>query len=233
MTKEKLKELYFKNIKNYDSDIIILLESDLLNDVIEKINNLKRKKITSPLLEKFLLILNLIIVEFKKYFIKLYNEIIPILEKIISTNEFEILELLLSENDINDEETFNSYYIKNVHKILISNFIRNIKLFPQTQVLLKKQKINYKGVDDYSIEEIDNIINLLSNIVFSSSNNNNLISLFTYFNFEIYSQFFENKNTDLNEAKKSKNEVVKIENEKINKILKEYYHKKKYLKYFK
>ncbi len=234
MTKEKLKNLYLNEIKNYDPNLLMVLESNYLNDIINKINNAKKKeKKNDFLMEKFLFILNLIIIEFKNNFINLINEMNFIIEKIITTNEFEIIEMLFSINDIDNED--DDYYKKNVKKILINNFIRNTKLFPQLKRLLKKSKIKYKNINDYNYDELSKIVTLLSKLVFSSSNINNSISLFTYFNYEIYSVFLENKSAseiDLNKTKKSKIELIKIENKKFNELIDEYYYKKKYLKYF-
>ena len=219
MTNNKLKNLCLKNIKNYDPDILILLDTNYINELIYKINNV---------LEKFLIILNLIIIELKNKFIKLNNDIFLVLEKIIPINEFEIIELLFSNIDIKDCNEYNYYYKKNVYKILINNFIRNISQFPQIKNLLKKSKIEYKQINDYSYEELTKIINLLSDIVFSSLNINNSI-LFTYFDYEIYNNIDKN---DLNNTLINKNKIIKLENKRFNDLLKEYHSKKKYLKYF-
>lgn len=230
MTNNKLKNLCLKNIKNYDPDILILLDTNYINELIYKINNvLKKNQDINFIMEKFLIILNLIIIELKNKFIKLNNDIFLVLEKIIPINEFEIIELLFSNIDIKDCNEYNYYYKKNVYKILINNFIRNISQFPQIKNLLKKSKIEYKQINDYSYEELTKIINLLSDIVFSSLNINNSILLFTYFDYEIYNNIDKN---DLNNTLINKNKIIKLENKRFNDLLKEYHSKKKYLKYF-
>lgn len=230
MTNNELKNLYLKNIKNYDPNILILLDTNYINDLIDKINNvIKKNQKPNFIMEKFLIILNLIIIELKNKFIKLNNDIFLVLEKIIPINEFEIIELLFSNIDIKDCNEYNYYYKKNVYKILINNFIRNISQFPQIKNLLKKSKIEYKQINDYSYEELTKIINLLSDIVFSSLNINNSILLFTYFDYEIYNNIDKN---DLNNTLINKNKIIKLENKRFNDLLKEYHSKKKYLKYF-
>ena len=230
MTNNELKNLYLKNIKNYDPNILILLDTNYINDLIDKINNvIKKNQKPNFIMEKFLIILNLIITELKYKFIKLSNNISLILERIIPVNEFEIIELLFSNNDIKDCNEYNDYYKKNVYKILINNFIRNINQFPQIKFLLKKNKIEYKPINNYSYHELIKIINLLSDIVFSSSDINNYILLFTYFDYEIYNNIDK---SDLNVTKINKNKILKLESKKINELIDEYYYKKKYLKYF-
>ena len=230
MTNNKLKNLCLNNIKNYDPYILILLDTNYINDLIDKINNvIKKNQKIDFIMEKFLIILNLIITEFKYKFIKLSNNIFLVLERIIPVNEFEIIELLFSNNDIKDCNEYEIFYKKNVYKILINNFIRNINQFPQIKILLKKSKIEYKQVNDYSYEELTKIINLLSDIVLSSSNTINSILLFTYFDYEIYNNIDK---IDLNDTKINKNKILKIESKKINELINEYYYKKKYLKYF-
>ena len=230
MTNNKLKNLCLNNIKNYDPYILILLDTNYINDLIDKINNvIKKNQKIDFIMEKFLIILNLIITEFKYKFIKLSNNISLVLERIIPINEFEIIELLFSNNDIKDCDEYENFYKKNVYKILINNFIRNINQFPQIKILLKKSKIEYKQINDYSYEELTKITNLLSDIVLSSSNINNSILLFTYFDYEIYNNIDKN---DLNDTKINKSKILNIESKKINELINEYYYKKKYLKYF-
>ena len=121
-----------------------------------------------------------------------------------------------------------------IYKIIIGNFIKNAKYIPQIESFLIENNIPLKKLNDYDLEESTNILNLLSNIVFSQRGRGDSTDLFKNIEDELQ-DYLKRK-----EKSKSKKYTIKdFEEQFVNtyinnysKMFKSFTNKKKYLKYF-
>lgn len=124
-----------------------------------------------------------------------------------------------------------------IYRILISNFISNIKYISDITLLFDSNNIPIKDIDNYSDEECRIIIELMSDLVFCQKGHNNNDYLFVNIETKINERLETRHNRTRLKAKDKDDYYIK---KKIDEYNKEYHQsirtynvRKKYLKYFK
>lgn len=124
-----------------------------------------------------------------------------------------------------------------IYRILISNFIGNIKYIPDIASLLEENNIPVKNIDDYSDKECKNIIELMSDIVFCQKGHHNNNYLFVNIETNINDRLETRHKRNRSEYKNNDDYYLKKKIEEYNKefhqSIKKFNVRKKYLKYFK
>lgn len=119
-----------------------------------------------------------------------------------------------------------------ISKLIISNFISNAKYIESIRDVLNDLQLPLKRIEDYTLEESMQILNLLSDISFCQRGRGPVMSLFE--NMENHLKEYDNM--DLSRRRKSaddfKKKYIDSRIADYDKLIKSYYSKKKYLKYF-
>lgn len=119
-----------------------------------------------------------------------------------------------------------------INKLIISNFISNTQYIESIRDVLNDLQIPLKRIEDYTTEESMQILQLMSDIAFCQRGRGPIMSLFE--NMENHLKGYDNM--DLSRRKKSVDDFRKryIDSRiaDYDKLIKSYYSKRKYLKYF-
>lgn len=159
-----------------------------------------------------------------------------ILKETLKGNDSEISSLLncLGGDDYLYNVSKDSIIQENIYKLIICNFIKNANYIPLIEDFLIENKIKLKKINDYTLKESKEILNLLSDIVFCMRGRG--ASMFLFENIEVnLSEYLKRKSKS--KSKKYtlddfKNKYVNDRIEEYAKIFKAYNNKKKYLRYF-
>lgn len=184
--------------------------------------------------KQFLVNMNAFVRYVKAYF---YN-IAPLntcIDSIVYNNEV-LVNNLLSAKDIklsffydNQEDDTAKELIS---KLIISNFISNAQYIDVIKDILNDLQIPLKSVKDYTSEESMQILQLMSDIAFCQRGRGPVMSLFE--NMENHLKGYSSM--DLSRRKKSvddfKKKYIDSRVADYDKLIKSYYSKQKYLKYF-
>ena len=151
------------------------------------------------------------------------------MQKYLSSNK-EIFDATIPNKKRKDLNTL-------IYRILISNFISNIKYIPEITSLFDSNNIPIKEINGFSDEECRSIIELMSDLVFCQKRQRNNDYLFVNIEEKI-NERLETKHERPRLNSKIKDDYYikkKIEEfyKDYNKSIKNYNIRKKYLKYFK
>lgn len=179
--KELLKSIVLNSTYPYSIFVYKLINEDYLKKSIKKIDNIgvpcnvNPKEITTAE-EQFLQLLNRFIIFFDNYFFFLHTNSFSFIQTIIESNYKETEKYLLSKHYLGDND-YITFFQDSIYRIIVTNFVKNMNSFPSLKKLFKKEKIAIKNINDYSLKEIMQIINLLSNISFANYHSpfNNLL----------------------------------------------------------
>lgn len=225
----------------YDMEVYNLIAYGELNNEISRIDELsfsfmvelENEKITS---RQFLIYMNEFVRYMKLYFYNMATFQVS-LSEIVKENKEELNALL----DCKCDDPYNCFGIKKnerikecCYKLIIASFVKNAKYIPIIKTILDENHIKLKEVKDYTLNESEKILNLLSDIVFAQRGRG------------ITMELFENIDSNLKEhlerKSKSKSKKYTIEDYKnryidsyiknYEKMFKAYNVRKKYLRYF-
>lgn len=119
-----------------------------------------------------------------------------------------------------------------ISKLIISNFISNAKYIESIRDVLNDLQIHLKRIEDYTSEESMQILQLMSDIAFCQRGRGPVMSLFE--NMKNHLKGYDN--IDLSRRRKSaddfKKKYIDSRIADYDKLIKSYYSKRKYLKYF-
>lgn len=119
-----------------------------------------------------------------------------------------------------------------ISKLIISNFISNANYIESIGDVLNDLQVTLKRIEDYTYEESVQILSLLSDIAFCQRGRGSVMCLFE----NMKNHLKEYDNMDLSRRKKSvddfKKKYIDSRVADYEKLIKSYYSKKKYLKYF-
>lgn len=119
-----------------------------------------------------------------------------------------------------------------ISKLIISNFISNANYIESIRDVLNDLQVPLKRIEDYTYKESMQILSLLSDIAFCQRGRGPVMSLFE--NMENHLKEYDNM--DLSRRRKSaddfKKKYIDSRVADYEKLIKSYYSKKKYLKYF-
>ncbi len=119
-----------------------------------------------------------------------------------------------------------------ISKLIISNFISNAQYIESIKDVLTDLQLPLKRIEDYTSEESIQILQLMSDIAFCQRGRGPVMSLFE--NMENHLKGYDN--IDLSRRRKSvddfKKKYIDSRIMDYNKLIKSYYSKRKYLKYF-
>lgn len=119
-----------------------------------------------------------------------------------------------------------------ISKLIISNFISNAKYIESIRDVLNDLQIHLKRIEDYTSEESMQILQLMSDIAFCQRGCGPIMSLFENMGNHLKSY----SDMDLSRRRKSvddfKKKYIDSRVADYNKLIKSYYSKRKYLKYF-
>lgn len=119
-----------------------------------------------------------------------------------------------------------------ISKLIISNFISNAKYIESIRDVLNDLQIHLKRIEDYTSEESMQILQLMSDIAFCQRGCGPIMSLFE--NMENHLKSYSDM--DLSRRRKSvddfKKKYIDSRVADYNKLIKSFYSKRKYLKYF-
>lgn len=240
---EKVELLRYKLLHQryeYEMDIYYLLHSVLYAEV-DRIEEQsfsfrvipKGNKITA---RQFLVYTNEFIKCMKRYF----TNIIPfehIIKEIISGNRKELNDLF----DCQCDDPYLCYDVKEdkkirecIYKLIIGNFIKNVKFIPQIEPFLKENDIPLKELTDYNLEESEEILKLLSDITFSQRGRGNTIDLFKNIenNLQDHLKYKSRSKSKKYTLKDFEEKYINGYIDSYSKMFKSFTNKKKYLKYF-
>lgn len=235
---ELLKYILLKESSSYDMMLYDLVRRKRFNDDISRIDERTfsfdvQAEDGGISAKQFLNILN----EFVRY-MKLYFYNIAPLSSCIDHVLDSKLELtnLLSYKGSKIRGFFNKLddpiFAELLNKLIISNFISNAKYVDSIKDVLASIDIPLRKVEDYSLEESHKILLLLSDISFCQRGRGPVMSLFD--NMDSHIDRFSNM--DLTRKRKTADDFKKryIESctQDYDKMIKSYYSKNKYLKYF-
>ncbi len=206
--------IYSLLLRNYFDESISKISDESFIIKIENNNEISAKQ--------FIYSLNKFIVTIKKYFFNVYNLNI-LIDKIIEPNIIKINNYLCSKNLSENEQN------EIIYKILISNFIENIKYIPSIKIFLTEQKIPIKNVNDYNLNESYKILILLSDLVFCQRGLKYYDCIFENINLRIKSYESLNQNK---RQEKYKEKFLPSITQNYDYLFESYQNKKKYLKYF-
>ena len=206
--------IYSLLLRNYFDESISKISDESFIIKIENNNEISAKQ--------FIYSLNKFIVTIKKYFFNVYNLNI-LIDKIIEPNIIKINNYLCSKNLSENEQN------EIIYKILISNFIENIKYIPSIKNFLTEQKIPIKNVDDYNLNESYKILILLSDLVFCQRGLKYYDCIFESINLILKSYETLNQNK---RQEKYKEKFLPSITQNYDCLFESYQNKKKYLKYF-
>lgn len=119
-----------------------------------------------------------------------------------------------------------------ISKLIISNFISNTQYIESIRDVLNDLQIPLKRIEDYTTEESMQILQLMSDIAFCQRGRGPIMSLFE--NMESHLKSYSDM--DLSRRRKSvddfKKKYIDSRVADYDKLVKNYYSKRKYLKYF-
>lgn len=159
-----------------------------------------------------------------------------VLKEILKGNESEISCLLncLGGDDYFYNVSKDTNIQQNIYKLIICNFINNADYIPLINEFLTENKIKIKKVEDYTLKESKEILNLLSNVVFCIRGRG--ASMFLFENIKVNLDEYLKRKSKSKSKKYTledfKNKYINSKTEEYTKIFKAYNNKKKYLKYF-
>ncbi len=236
---ELLKYMLLNQSCDYDMMLYDLIRRKRLTGVISKIDertfyfNIQAEdgKISAG---QFLNILHELVRYMKLYF---YN-IAPLsscIDYVVECNELELTNLLsYKSSQVRgffyrlDDATFEEL----LNKLIISSFISNVKYVTSIKDVLDDIQVPLKNIEDYSLEESKKILVLMSDIAFCQRGRGSVMKLFEKMDCHLE----EYNNMDLTRRKKSVDDFKKKYTDSCiadyDKLIKSYYSKKKYLKYF-
>lgn len=236
---ELLKYMLLEHQFDYDLILYTLISRNNMQDIISMIDertfSFKVDAAPETISAKQVIInLNQFIKDMKKYFYNIaslqscivevidYN--ISELKKLVSYNCSSLFNRFDGEEDDGIKEI--------IAKIIIKNFINNAKYVDAIKDVLEDIHIPLKEIEEYSLEESKKILTLLSDISFCQRGHGPVMRLFI----NIDSKLKKYDAMDVSRRKKSTNHFKeKFINSCIDdydKMIKSYYSKKKYLKYF-
>ena len=217
-----------------------LVHSDLLKSTIRKIDNIdvpcnvNPNKITSAN-EQFLQLLDRFITYFNDSFYFLHTYSYLCIKLIIETNYKKVEKYLLSKHYLGDND-YISFFNNSIYRIIVANFVKSVNISPKLRRLFTQEKIAIKNINDYSLDEILNINDLLVNIVFSNAKNFfNTVYLFDDIPKVIKDKIKQMEKKKLDKAKilEQQDGLTFFYSMQIDSLIEEYLKKKKYIKYFK
>lgn len=233
--KDNLKNIILNDEFSYDTTVYRLINTNCLDNIISKLDNMEivcdinpNNKISADV--QFLQLLNRFVVNFKNTFPTISVSSEYIIESIIYSNQTAIEKYLLSKYYLGDSE-HSKFFYNNIYKLFIINFINNKKYILLIEDLLKEENIKVKNIEDYEPNEILNIKNLLSCLVFCSWDKYSSIYLFNSIDCEVV-KFTNNKDCDYEDSEYKKSVIENFKTQ-YQFIIRDYKKRKKYLKYFK
>lgn len=239
--KKELQQLFLESDTHLNPLIYRLLERDFLDKIIQYIDdepvpcNVNPEDLTSAD-EQFLLLLNRLIMYFRRYFPKIYDFTDYAIETIVTGNSILAHNYLLSKHYLGDND-YIDFFNQSIWQLLVSNFLCNGKHVYQVKHLLKSNKIKYStNIDDYSLDELKKIINLLSDLVYCASSEYRAFYLFGDIDADLCKRL-----EDIEKEREYTLKDVDFHNKNLEEfysvqydiIIEEYMKKRKYLKYFK
>ncbi len=236
---ELLKYMLLNQSYDYDMMLYDLIRRKRLSEAISRIDertfyfNIQAED-GSVSARQFLNILHEFIRFMKLYF---YN-IAPLsscIDYVVECSELELTNLLSYKSS-----KLRGFYYKLddatfwelLNKLIISSFISNVKYVASIKDVLDDIQVSLRNVDEYSLEESRKILVLMSDIVFCQRGQGHVMRLFEKMDcrLEKYSDM------DMTRRKKSVDDFKKKYIDSCiadyDKMIKSYYYKKKYLKYF-
>lgn len=226
---------------DYDMEVYNLIAYGELSNEISRIDELsfsfmvelENEKITP---RQFLVYMNEFVRYMKLYFYNMATFQVS-LREIVKENKEELNALL----DCKCDDPYNCFGIRKnenikecCYKLIIASFIKNAKYVPIIKTILDDNHIELKEVKDYSLKDSEQVLNLLSDIVFSQRGRGITMELFE----SIESSLKEH----LERKSKSKSKKYTIEDYKnryidsyiknYERMFKAYNIRKKYLRYF-
>lgn len=154
----------------------------------------------------------------------------------IVDNNKDLVNNLLSVKGVKQYSFYDGYEdstIKElISKLIISNFISNANYIESIQDVLNDLQVPLKRIEDYTSEESMQILQLISDIAFCQRGRGPIMSLFE--NMESHLKSYSDM--DLSRRRKSvddfKKKYIDSRVADYDKLVKNYYSKRKYLKYF-
>ncbi len=236
---ELLKYMLLNQSYDYDMSLYELIHRKGLTEVISRIDertfsfkvDAEDGRISA---KSFLSILN----EFVRYMKLYFYNIAPLsscIDYVVECNELELTNLLsYKSSQVRgffyrlDDATFWEL----LNKLIISSFISNVKYVASLKDVLDDIQVPLKNIEDYSLEESKKILVLMSDIAFCQRGRGSVMKLFEKMDCHLE----EYNNMDLTRRKKSVNDFKKKYIDSCiadyDKLIKSYYSKKRYLKYF-
>lgn len=236
---ELLKYMLLNQSYDYDMMLYDLIRRKRLSEAISRIDeqtfyfNIQAEdgKVSA---RQFLNILH----EFVRYMKLYFYNIAPLsscIDYVVECNELEMINLLsYKSSQIRgffyrlDDATFEEL----LNKLIISSFISNVKYVGSIKDVLDDIQVPLKKVEEYTLEESKKILVLISDIAFCQRGRGPVMKLFEKMDCHLE----EYDNMDLTRRKKSVDDFKKkyIDSciDDYDKLIKSYYSKKKYLKYF-
>ena len=238
--REVLEKIVLESKFPYSMLVYKLVHSDLLKSTIKKIDNIgvpcnvKPNEITSAN-EQFLQLLDRFITYFNDSFYFLHTYTYLCIKLIIETNYKDMEKYLLSKHYLGDNN-YISFFNNSIYRIMVANFIKSVTLSPKLRKLFKQEKIAIKSINDYSLEEILRIKDLLVNIVFANAKD----SFNSVYLFDDIPKFIDDKAKQWKKKKLNKANILTQQDSltlfysiQIDSLIEEYNKRSKYIKYFK
>lgn len=228
-----LKNIILNNEFSYDMTVYRLINTNCLDAIISKIDNLSVVCNVNPnnnisANEQFLRLLNRFVICFKNIFPIINGSSEFVIENIINSNQYMVEKYLLSKHYLGDN-AYSDFFYHSIYRLFINNFISNSKYISHIDKLLKKEKIKLKKMADYTFDEIHKIKDLLVRLVFCSPDRYCSLYLFYNIDYEI-NKYLSSIDNEKNCCEYKIIEYFKVQ---YDFIIKDYETKKKYLKYFK
>ena len=205
--KQKMCNILLNSPHDYDLIIYKLLKTDILDEIILKLDNkivccnANPSEIYSAE-EQFLMLLTRLFDFLLKIFPSLYKAREVVMEDIINGNKQNVEKYLLSKHYVGDNKYIN-FFKKNNYKIIFGNFINNIQEMSEVKNILKRENIKIKQISEYSVIELCDIANFFKKIGICNLDDEFVL---TY--------IFSNINTVVEKRKKSKKFNIDYEVEK-------------------
>lgn len=236
---ELLKYMLLERQYDYDLMLYTFITRSNVKDIISMIDertfSFKVEALPETISAKqFIVNLNQFIKDMKTYF---YN-IAPLqscIVEIIDSSKDELKTLI----SYNCRGLFNRFdgeeddVIRELTaKLIIKNFISNAEYVDSIRDVLNDVHVPLKEIQEYNLEESLKILSLLSDIAFCQRGRGPVMKLFECMDYQLNKY----SNMDITRRKKSiddfKKKYIISRVEDYDKMIKNYYSKKKYLKYF-
>lgn len=237
--KQQLEKIVLESNYPFSPLVYNLIHQDCFKNTINKIDgigvpcNVNPSEIISAE-EQFIRLLDRFIEYFDNTFYFLHNDSYLYIRRIIETNYKKVEKYLLSKHYLGDND-YIDFFNDSIYRIIITNFVKNISFIPNLKKLFIKEKIEIKNINQYTLEEVLNIKDLLSDIVLSNAKDTfNSILLFEDIDDSI-SKIIKNmkKKAPEYELNERRNSMTNLSILKIDILIEEYLKKKKYLIYLK